>query len=134
MKRDNDQGLYILWLRLASPVTTTVGRLGPCRFPAGLYGYVGSAQRRRSARIARHLRLDKPLRWHIDYLRPHGTVVAVSLADSPRAGECRLARYLVDTCGGRVIVPRFGASDCRCPGHLVLLPGESPPPLDGWDT
>ena len=29
--------------------------------------------------------------------------------------------------GARLLVPRFGASDCRCPGHLVYLPRR---PLD----
>lgn len=117
-----DSGLYILWLTLPRPIRIPVGRLGTLALPAGLYAYVGSAQRRRSARIARHLRPDKPRRWHIDYVRPYGRVVAVSLVDGSREEECRLAQRLADLLGARVAAPRFGASDCRCPGHLLVLP------------
>lgn len=117
-----DSGLYVLWLELPCPARTTAGSLGLVALPPGLYAYVGSAQRRRSARIARHLQPEKPLRWHIDYIRPHARVVAVSLVDGTRDGECRLAQQLTETLGARVAVPRFGASDCRCPGHLLLCP------------
>src|SRR5690606_10587184 len=97
-----DSGLYILWLTLPRPIRIPVGRLGTLALPAGLYAYVGSAQRRRSARIARHLRPDKPRRWHIDYVRPYGRVVAVSLVDGSREEECRLAQRLADLLGARV--------------------------------
>jgi len=127
----DDRGLYLLWLALAADQRIEVGRLGRFDFCAGLYVYVGSAQRRRSARIARHLRLEKPLRWHIDYVRRHARVLAVSLVEGTRAGECHLAGRLTAALGAWVAVPRFGASDCRCPGHLLVLPGEPLPDVAG---
>jgi Uri superfamily endonuclease len=42
-----------------------------------------------------------------------------------RAGErleCAWAAALSQRPGARIVVPGFGASDCRCPGHLVHLP------------
>ncbi len=117
----DDRGLYILWLELPRPVRIRVGALGVVDMPAGLYAYVGTAQRRRSARIARHLKAHKPVRWHIDYVRPYARVAAVSLLDGDRSKECVLARRVRDALGARVAVPRFGASDCRCTGHLLLI-------------
>lgn len=117
-----DSGLYVLWLQIPRPVRTAAGSLGSFVLAPGLYAYIGTAQRRRSARIARHLKPEKPLRWHIDYIRPHANIVAVSLVDGTRDGECRLARLLAQTLDARIAVRRFGASDCRCPGHLLLCP------------
>lgn len=116
---EQDGGLYVVWLRLSAPCKVRIGALGAMQFQPGIYAYVGSAQRNRDARIRRHLRLDKPLRWHFDYLRPCGTVVAVSLAEGDRAGECILAERLRVQAGAAIEHPRFGASDCRCPGHLL---------------
>lgn len=64
------------------------------------------------------------MRWHIDYFRPHVDVVAVTYAPGERADECRLAERL-KAAGATVAVTGFGASDCRCGGHLLLLPSTS---------
>lgn len=122
--RAQDSGLYIMWLRIDAPCRVQIGALGEMAFPAGVYAYVGSAQRSRMARIRRHLRSDKPLRWHFDYLRSHGSVFAVSLARGAKAEECGLARSLRAATRAVIAHPRFGASDCRCPGHLLYLPAE----------
>lgn len=114
-----DSGLYIIWLQLGAPCRVRVGALGELSFDTGVYAYVGSAQRNRSARIRRHLRREKPLRWHFDYLRPHGSVLAVSLADGAKTGECELAARLLAEANAAIAHPRFGASDCRCPAHLL---------------
>ena len=37
-------------------------------FSAGVYVYTGSATRGLEARIARHQRADKKIRWHFDHL------------------------------------------------------------------
>jgi Uri superfamily endonuclease len=86
-----------------------VGRLGEFEFPAGRYVYTGSAKRNLAARIARHLRRQKALRWHIDYLlaAPGVRVKNVVTAAQP---ECALNRG----CGGQIVAAGFGASDCRC--------------------
>ena len=37
--------------------------------------------------------------------------------------ECRFAAVLGETLE---LVPRFGATDCRCPGHLFYAPRKGP--------
>ena len=96
----------------------TIGRLGAFRFPAGRYVYTGSARRNLEARIARHRRRDKKLRWHIDYLLAAPGVRVLSVRRS-RRDECALNR----STSGSIPVPGFGASDCRagCGSHLKYL-------------
>lgn len=120
-----DSGLYIVWMRLSSTTELQVGALGSFTFTPGLYAYVGSAQINRRARVTRHLRKDKVRRWHIDYFRPATDVIAVTLCDGARADECRLVERLIDDFGATRACPRFGASDCRCGGHLLLAPKEA---------
>jgi Uri superfamily endonuclease len=117
-------GTYALLLRLERDCALTVGRLGRFRFPAGMYVYVGSARGPGglSARVARHLRSPKPLRWHIDYLRPYARPVSAWFAEGDRRQECAWATVLTRLPGAVVPAPGFGASDCRCPAHLIALP------------
>lgn len=122
MGAHTDSGLYIIWLRFENDVRVQVGALGEVSLPKGLYAYVGSAQRSREARVRRHLRPDKVKRWHIDYLRPLGDPVAVTLCEGSKADECRLAGHLITALGASRAVPRFGASDCGCGGHLLAAP------------
>lgn|SRR5690606_32601699 len=117
-------GLYVLWLKVNETCRVEVGALGALDFQPGLYAYVGSAQRNRAARVARHLRLDKLKRWHIDYLRPFGKIVKVTYYDGDREAECRLVTMLETEFGARRVHPRFGSSDCRCGGHLLLMPSD----------
>jgi len=88
--------------------------------PAGLYCYVGSAwgPGGLAARVRRHLRGSAVRRWHIDYVRAWAAPVAVWLAPDARC-ECVWAAYLLESLRARAIVPRCGASDCRCAAHLL---------------
>jgi Uri superfamily endonuclease len=108
--------LYIVAAWVPRHETIVVGSLGAIAFPRGWYAYVGSARRGRDARVARHRRAGKPLRWHADHLFSRYPAGRAWLIDTRRS-ECELAASL----GGEV-VPRFGSSDCGCPGHLVRLP------------
>jgi sugar fermentation stimulation protein A len=114
-------GLYIVLLELQMPRTIRVGRLGRFHFDAGVYAYVGSAQRGLKARLARHARPGKPLRWHVDYLSRHTRCIATFLWRRPKEDECRLARAVASVPGVTRSVAGFGASDCRCEGHLFRL-------------
>jgi Uri superfamily endonuclease len=109
---------YQLHIQAARPVRVRVGRLGEFLFPAGAYVYTGSARRKPEARIARHLRKEKALRWHIDWLLT-APGVAVARVERSVESECALNRKV----GGTVPVPGFGASDCRngCGSHLRYL-------------
>ncbi len=109
---------YQLLIEVARPLRRAIGALGKVAFPAGRYVYTGSARRNLDARIARHLRREKTLRWHIDYLLASDGVRVVDVIRS-RRGECALNR----TVRGRIVAAGFGASDCRahCGAHLKYL-------------
>ena len=109
---------YQLDIHLSRKQRIAVGRLGTFEFPAGHYRYTGSARCNLTARVRRHLAKTKKLRWHIDYLlaAPHASVTGVKLFAQP---ECAVNQQIP----GEIIVPGFGASDCRarCGSHLKLI-------------
>ena len=114
--------LYVVATWVPRRETIVVGALGPITLARGWHAYVGSARRGRDARVARHMRADKPLRWHADYLFTRYPATRSWLVDTPLS-ECELAarlrRSATNAADG---VARFGASDCGCPGHLVSAP------------
>ncbi len=113
-------GAYVLLIELGAPLALEVASL-----PAGRYAYCGSAYGPGGlkARIGRHLRRDKPMRWHVDHLTKAGRVVDVQAV--PGGRECDLLARVLEMAGASVPVPGFGSSDCRrCPAHLVALPDD----------
>ncbi len=116
------KGTYALILYLPRTRAITIGALGDLRFPRGVYIYIGSAMSGLDGRIARHLRhRDKKLFWHIDYILQYAHVLDVWACTGARRFECKWARAALALPNARVIAPRFGASDCRCPAHLIHL-------------
>ena len=109
---------YQLKIELVRPVLVTVGQLGEFLCPAGRYVYTGSAKRNFEARIARHLRAEKALRWHIDWFL---NTPGVRIVGVRRSGEKEC--FLNQGIRGRIVAPGFGASDCRegCGSHLRYL-------------
>jgi Uri superfamily endonuclease len=109
---------YQLLIEVARPVRASIGRLGRFAFPAGRYVYTGSARRNFEARIARHLRREKTLCWHIDYLL---TARGVRIVGVRRHTEDECA--INQATPGSVPIHGFGASDCRsgCGSHLKFL-------------
>jgi Uri superfamily endonuclease len=122
-------GTYVLVLRLLRPATIGVGQLGRFQFPAGWYAYAGSAQGPGGlqARTSRHLRSNKPLHWHVDYLRADARPIEIWYTVGNRKRECGWAEALSGLPGAAIPVPRFGASDCDCPAHLIHF--AAPPDL-----
>lgn len=113
---------YLLLIDVHRRLRVRIGRLGEFEFPAGRYAYTGSAKRNLAARIARHLRREKALRWHIDYLLA-ASGVRIKRVITSRLPECALNRV----CRGRIVVAGFGSSDCACGcgAHLKYL-GRAP--------
>ncbi|WP_198662888.1 GIY-YIG nuclease family protein [Cohaesibacter intestini] len=115
-----DGGIYVLLARLEQPLTITRPRLA--ELEPGLYVYVGSAYGPGGlrSRLARHLRPNKPLRWHIDQITTRAeTKYAIGWTDGK---ECELQAALA--AGGNITypLPVFGSSDCRsCPSHLLRI-------------
>ncbi len=115
-REGEDQGSYLILLRLSRGQTIEVGKLGSVRFRKGYYIYVGSAKKNLSQRMARHRRLRKTHFWHIDDLRAQAewhTAIPIRTADDL---ECDLAEAVKGLAEWEI--PRFGASDCRCSSHL----------------
>ena len=111
-----ENGTYIAVFTLSRGRQIQVGKLGCFWFEPGLYLYVCSAQQNRSARLERRARRIKPLRWHVDYLSTKAWMIGAMIVPGPRKRECELAREL--RCMYPLVLSGFGASDCRCGGHL----------------
>jgi Uri superfamily endonuclease len=114
-------GSYLLLLKATQPTKVQVGKLGELSIKPGFYVYSGSAfgPGGLGARVGRHLRMNKKLRWHIDYLRPRvDDVVAYYKPDS--RSECLFANELM-AAGGDIPMKGFGSSDCKCESHLVYF-------------
>jgi len=112
----DDKGIYMAVFRLHAEKEIQIGSLGRFHFAPGFYFYVGSAQRNLDARLARHARREKPLRWHIDYLSVHARMLGAMTMEGARRDECTLARRMAKL--SPPAIRSFGASDCRCRGHL----------------
>jgi Uri superfamily endonuclease len=115
------KGIYQLLIRLPESTHIQIGKRGRFRFPKGYYVYTGSAKNSLEGRVRRHLRKEKKRFWHIDYLLDHAWVKAVFSFTRERKDECWLSLQTSATPGAKVIVPKFGSSDCRCPSHLAFF-------------
>lgn len=113
---DLESGVYIAVFYMPVNRTIQIGRLGKFCFHEGIYFYTGSSQRNLPARLERHSRKKKRLHWHIDYLSVKAEMLGAIMIPGQRKQECEIAREL-----GKIFelaMPGFGASDCRCAGHL----------------
>ena len=115
------KGTYILLIELEKDATIKVGALGDIAFKKGHYCYVGSAKGPGGieARVKRHLRREKRMRWHIDYLLSHARVKEAYY--STEIDEISAARLLSDIFQP---ISGFGASDSPLKSHLFLCDPE----------
>ena len=111
---------YCLLIELTKDSTISVGKLGGIDFKKGYYVYVGSALNSIDARIKRHLKKEKKLFWHIDYLlnSPNASIKEVILERSPDKWECNIAEEIA---AHTTSLNRFGCSDCKCDSHLFYF-------------
>jgi Uri superfamily endonuclease len=133
-----DKGTYALVMSLTNEVAIVVGRLvmkgetcagSEITFPPGYYVYFGSAHGGLSARVSRHLKREKRLHWHIDYLTRFADVVEIWYAlegsnwiDRRGKLECLWFQVARGMPQGQLHFPGFGSSDCRCTAHLMHFP------------
>jgi len=90
---------------------------------AGRYVYYGSAYGPGCprARLARRLKRQKAMRWHVDRLTAAGHVVHITKLAG--GSECVLFAGLCALPGVTVLLPGFGSSDCHnCAAHLAAVP------------
>ncbi|MFA5628765.1 MAG: GIY-YIG nuclease family protein [Dehalococcoidales bacterium] len=118
-KTTDEAGTYALVIFAERPSLLTIGKLGTYEFPAGYYIYVGSALNGLNSRLGRHLKAEKKLHWHIDYLLRQNKVIQVWYSLSPDKLECKWTSILQGLTDVQMPVPGFGSSDCRCLSHLL---------------
>ncbi len=120
-------GVYVLILRLHGFFRGKVGGLGLVELEPGFYVYVGSAlgPGGLAARVSRHLRRAKRLRWHIDHLTsdPRVEVEAVVYAYTGERLESTLSSGLAAVLEPAVM--GFGSSDTGDPTHLFRCNGRA---------
>lgn len=99
-----------------------IGRLGRLVLRRGHYVYAGSAlgPGGLGARLRRHLVVEKPLHWHIDYLRAALAVVEIWYTLDHERREHQWAAAFVAARPTSVPLKGFGASDCDCTAHLFF--------------
>ena len=114
-------GAYVLLIELAGPLRVERPALG-CAVLDGPLVYVGSARGGGGigARLARHFRGGKPVRWHVDELTNRDDALAALAV--PGGSECSLAARLLES--GRFVpaMRGFGSSDCRICAAPLLNP------------
>ena len=118
-------GAYAIVITLTRPLDLRLPRRAGVTLRPGRYVYCGSAYGPGGlrARIGRHLRKTKPIRWHVDRITAAGTITAVNAA--PGGNECALLAKVLAVPGSSAPVPGFGSSDCRrCPAHLAAVPDD----------
>jgi sugar fermentation stimulation protein A len=126
----HSSGVYLLLASLPEEKELRVGRLGRFRFPEGFYVYTGSALGGLAPRIERHLRGEKTVRWHIDYLLEAGAVSGAYCLPTRERWECELNARVAALPGATVVAPGFGSSDCPCRSHLHHFERDPTPALE----
>lgn len=112
-------GTYALILHSHSRERVQVGRWRGIELQPGYSIYVGSAfgPGGVQARVSRHLRVEKPQRWHIDYVTSLVTPLAAWVSYASEKLEHRWAQFFFEK-NKLTSVPGFGCSDCKCHSHL----------------
>ncbi|MFP3985562.1 MAG: GIY-YIG nuclease family protein [Candidatus Bathyarchaeia archaeon] len=125
-----EQRTYTLLISVSTERKIDVGKLGQKTFLPGYYVYTGSASGKGATsihcRLARHLRTVKKKHWHIDFLLAdkNATIEALAvIASNKQDIECQTNRFIGVNMKSRILIPKFGASDCRnkCGSHLLYL-------------
>ena len=113
-------GAYVLAVELAAPLAVTLPNRPAASLGPGHYLYCGSARGPGGlrARLSRHMRRGKTIRWHIDRLTETGAVLGAWFF--PGGDECELVATLSSL---PVPIAGFGSTDCAgCRSHLLQWP------------
>jgi Uri superfamily endonuclease len=115
-------GIYLLVIKLKGSHTISAGKLPETTFREGIYLYVGRARRGLKERLKRHLRKEKKLFWHVDYLLQKAEIDEIWIKRDS-LDECRLVLDIKNTLESSLHpLKKFGSSDCACISHLFYLP------------
>jgi Uri superfamily endonuclease len=95
--------------------------LGEVSFKEGDYIYIGSAKGCLETRLQRHLRKEKKIFWHIDYLVENQKVKILQIWTMDKKVECQTAEVFYQNPTAGIIKKGFGSSDCKCLTHLFFI-------------
>jgi len=98
-----------------------VGQLGEVSFKKGDYIYIGSAKGCLKVRLRRHLKKDKKIYWHIDYLLKNRRTQISQIWTIDKKIECQTAEVFYQDPNTEIIKKGFGSSDCKCLTHLFFV-------------
>ena len=90
-------------------------------FKKGNYIYIGSAKGCLEARLRRHLKKDKKIYWHIDYLLKDGRTQISQIWMILKSIECETAEAFYRNPFTEIVRKGFGSSDCKCETHLFYI-------------
>ncbi|MHA1149778.1 MAG: GIY-YIG nuclease family protein [Promethearchaeota archaeon] len=118
------KGTYILVIQLEKDQKIKIGSLGTLDFKKGFYYYIGSAMGEKGSsslinRVMRHLKSEKKIHWHVDYIldNQYSTIIQLYLIPLRFRFECLLAKQIIN--GSDDFIQNFGSSDCTCKSHLA---------------
>ena len=95
--------------------------MGEASFKNGDYIYIGSAKGCLEARLQRHLRKNKRIFWHIDYLLENKKAKILQIWTIDRKMEYQTAEVFCQDPTNEIIKKGFGSSDCKCLTHLFFV-------------
>lgn len=116
-------GVYALIIYIKDNISITLAK-NTHYFSPGYYVYLGSAKQYGGikSRVNRHLKKNKKLRWHIDYLTSNSLVniEAIIYAKTKIFKECTFIKILKKNYF-EIASKNFGSSDCKenCGAHLL---------------
>jgi len=110
-----------LVIKISEDLKIRVGRLGEVSFKEGDYIYIGSAKGCLEARLRRHLRKDKKIYWHIDYLLKSKKTKILQIWIIDKKMECQTAEVFCQDPTTEIIKKGFGSSDCKCLSHFFYI-------------
>jgi histidyl-tRNA synthetase len=124
-------GFYAMAIELNDEVAVRLSGRSPIALPAGRYLYCGSAKGPGGlkARLSRHMRRGKSVRWHVDQLTEQGLVVGSWI--SPGGDECELVQMcshlqcqlLVSAAviaRPAAVICYSGPTESHCPGGALV--------------
>ncbi|MCB0745660.1 MAG: GIY-YIG nuclease family protein [Ignavibacteriae bacterium] len=126
MQKQINSGIYILELKINHEFQFSHKIFGILKLRKGFYYYVGSAQKNLSQRIDRHIKKNKKLHWHIDFITTSKNVKVsrvFAISSANKSDECSLVKNLENQYNFTHPIKNFGNSDCNiCESHLLYTP------------
>lgn len=119
--KDQSEATYILAIYVTEDLKIRVGQLGKVSFKKGDYLYIGSAKGCLEKRLQRHLRKEKRIFWHIDYLLKNKNVKILQIWTIDKKVECQAAELFCQDPAIKIIKKGFASSDCKCLTHLFFI-------------